>query len=717
VESLDVAIRSSATAEDLPSASYAGQLESYLNIRGPEQVLESVKNCFASLYGARTISYSFDHKIDHKKIAVSCGVQKMVRADKACAGTMFTLDTESGFPDVILINGTWGLGENVVKGRVIPDQFLVFKKTLSLGFKPIIGKYLGTKKRKLVYSKNVKKPTKNILVSKKTSQKFILSDDEILELARWGQIIEEHYKKPQDIEWAKDGLDGKLYIVQARPETVHKGKILDVLEEYKLNSKLKTQNSKLLCTGLAIGSKIGQGKANVIKSIKEIGKFKKGEVLVTKATDPDWEPIMKIAAGIITDVGGRTSHAAIVSRELGVPCVVGTGNATRIIKKGTKVTISCAEGAEGKVYQGLLPYKIKKIKLSGLPRPKTKIMMNVGEPDKAFSLSFIPNDGVGLAREEFIISNYIKIHPKALIDFKKSTNQKITKTFKQIEKVTVGYKDKTKFFVDKLAEGIGRIAAAFYPKDVIFRTSDFKTNEYAALLGGKDFEPKEENPMIGWRGASRYYDPKYAYAFGLECQAFKKVREEFGLDNVIIMIPFCRTVEEGKKVIEIMKKYGLDRSQKLTRCCIEGSKVKSQKYNQKSKILKPLQIYVMAEIPSNIILVEEFAKIFDGFSIGSNDLTQLTLGVDRDSTQVAHIFDERNDAVKKLISNLIKKAHKAGRKVGICGQAPSDFPEFAKFLVEQGIDSISLNPDTVIKTTLAVLNIEKKLKYKNKKQI
>lgn len=715
---LDVAIRSSATAEDLPSASYAGQLESYLNIRGPEQVLNSVKKCFASLFGARTISYSFDHKIDHKKVAVSCGVQKMVRADKACAGTIFTLDTESGFPGVVLINGAWGLGENVVKGRVNPDQFLVFKKTLALGFRPIISKYLGTKEKKLVYTKDIKRPTKNIFVSKNDKDNFILSDDEILKLARWAKIIEDYYKKPQDIEWAKDGLDGKLYIVQSRPETVHKGKTLDVFEEYEINSKFfakggsavggKIQNSKILCTGLAIGSKIGQGKANVIKSIKEIGKFKKGEVLVTKITDPDWEPIMKIASAIVTDTGGRTSHAAIVSRELGVPCVVGTGNATKVIKKSTKVTVNCAEGAEGKVYLGYVPYKIKKMELKGLSRPKTKIMMNIGEPDRAFSLSFIPNDGVGLAREEFIISNYIKIHPKALINFKRIKDKK---TKNAIDKITAGYKNKTKFFVDKLAEGIGRIAAAFYPKDVVFRTSDFKTNEYAALLGGKDFEPKEENPMIGWRGASRYYDPLYAHAFGLECQAFKKVREEFGLDNVIIMIPFCRTVEEGRKVLGILSKYFPND----IRIKSNKSRIKySRSIRGYSRKVRELKVYVMAEIPSNIILASEFAKIFDGFSIGSNDLTQLTLGVDRDSTLVAHVFDERNEAIKKLISDLIKKAHKTGRKVGICGQAPSDFPEFAKFLVEQGIDSVSLNPDTVIKTTLNVLKVEKRLGHKKK---
>jgi pyruvate,water dikinase len=694
---LDVAVRSSATAEDLPSASYAGQLESYLNIRGEKQLLETVKKCFASLYGARTISYSFDHEIDHKKIAVSVGAQKMIRSDKAAAGVIFTLDTESGFQKVVMINGAWGLGENVVKGRVVPDQFFVFKLTLKKGFRPIISKTLGSKNKKLIYANSLQKPTKNLKVLEIDRKKYVLSDDEILTLARWACEIEKHYETPQDIEWAKDGLDGKLYIVQSRPETVHKDKEIKEIEEYKFKSKVKSQKSKVLCRGLAIGTKIGQGEAHIIKSVKEINKFKSGEVLVTKITDPDWEPIMKIAAAIVTDAGGRTSHAAIVSRELGVPCVVGTGNATQKIKTGQKVTVTCSEGEEGKVYHGFIPFQIKKTKISALIRPKTKIMMNLGEPDKAFSLSFFPCDGVGLAREEFIISNYIKIHPRALLEFRELKDKKLKK---QIKDLTVGYKDKAQYFVDELAEGIAKIAAAFWPRDVILRFSDFKTNEYAGLLGGNLYEPKEENPMLGWRGASRYYDLKYKSAFALECQAVKKVREEFGLDNLIVMIPFCRTPEEGEKVIEVMGKYGLKKAQ--------SSKRKVQSYSPKLKtILKPLLIYVMIEIPSNIILAKEFCKIFDGFSIGSNDLTQLILGVDRDSKLVAKIFDERNKAVKKMVSEVVKTVHKYGKKIGICGQAPSDFPDFAKFLVKTSIDSISLNPDTVIKTTLEILKTEK----------
>lgn len=672
------AVRSSATAEDLPKASYAGQLESYLNISGEKQLLETIKKCFASLYGSRTISYSFDHKIDHKKIALSVGVQKMVRSDKASAGVIFTLDTESGFQDVVLINGAWGLGENVVKGRVVPDQFLVFKPTLAKGFRPIISKKLGSKKRKLIYTNNILKPTKNISTPLSEQKKFVLSDEEILKLSRWACEIERHYGKPCDIEWAKDGLTGQLFIVQSRPETIHKGEEVAEIEEYAL--KQEAQKPKVLCKGLAIGSKIGVGRAHIIKNVRQISQFKKGEILVTEITDPDWEPIMKIAAAIVTNSGGRTSHAAIVSRELGVPCVVGTANATEKIKNGKNVTVSCAEGEEGKIYEGALPYHVKKIKVKGMRRPKTKIMMNLAEPDKAFSLSFIPNDGVGLAREEFIINNYIKVHPRALLEFEKIKDKQVRR---QIENLTQDYKNKSQFFVDKLAEGVAKIAAAFYPKEVILRFSDFKTNEYASLLGGKIFEPKEENPMMGWRGASRYYDPQFERAFSLECQAVKKVREEFGLDNLVVMVPFCRTPEEGKKVIKVIAKNGLK----------QGN--------------AGLKIYVMCEIPSNVLLAEEFAKIFDGFSIGSNDLTQLILGVDRDSQLVAHIFDERNAAVKKMISDVIFTARKYGRKVGICGQAPSDFPDFAQFLVKCGIDSISLNPDTVIKTTLAVLEAEK----------
>jgi pyruvate, water dikinase len=672
---LDVAVRSSATAEDLVDASFAGQQESYLNVTGEYQLLESIKKCFASLFTDRAISYRVDKGFDHFKIALSVGVQKMVRSDEAASGVMFTIDTESGFSDAIVINGSWGLGENIVKGKVNPDEFIVHKPTLKIGFKPIIGKRLGSKETKLVYSVGGSASTQNVIVSQEDQKRFCISDNEALQLAKWGMQIEEHYKKPMDIEWAKDGRSGELFIVQARPETVQSQKSKNILEEYILKDK-----GKILCVGAAVGGKIGQGKANVIKNVAKIADFKKGEVLVTEMTDPDWEPIMKIASAIVTNSGGRTSHAAIVSRELGIPCIVGTGNATSAIKDTRLVTICCAEGEEGKVYEGGLKYEIKTTNLKEIKKTKTKIMMNVGNPDQAFDLSFIPNDGVGLAREEFIITEYIKIHPMALIHFDRVKDKDERK---KINDLTQGYKNKEEFFVDKLAEGIGRICAAFFPKDVIVRMSDFKTNEYATLIGGKGFEPAEENPMIGWRGASRYYDPDYMEGFRLECLAFKKVREVMGLTNMKAMIPFCRTIDEGEKVLAEMKKHGLERGK------------------------NGLQVYVMCEIPSNVILAKEFSKIFDGFSIGSNDLTQLTLGVDRDSAKVAHVYDERNEAVKELIRQVIQKAHKARRKVGICGQAPSDFLDFAKFLVEEKIDSISLNPDTVIKTTIEIAKIEK----------
>jgi len=672
---VDVAVRSSATAEDLADASFAGQQESYLNVTGEYQLLESIKKCFSSLFTDRAISYRVDKGFDQLSIALSVGVQKMVRSDEAASGVMFTIDTESGFSDAIIINGSYGLGENIVKGKVNPDEFIVHKPTLKLGFKSIVGKKMGSKETKLVYSVGGTSSTQNAIVSQEDRKKFCLTDNEALELARWGLLIEDHYKKGMDIEWAKDGRDGKLYIVQARPETVQSQKKKNVLEEYILKSQ-----SKILCVGAAVGGKIGSGKANVIKNVAQIADFQKGEVLVTEMTDPDWEPIMKIASAIVTNSGGRTSHAAIVSRELGIPCIVGTGNATERIKDKKSVTVSCAEGEEGKVYDGILKFEIKTTNLKNLKKTKTKIMMNVGNPDQAFDLSFIPNDGVGLAREEFIITEYIKIHPMALVHFEKV---KDVGEKKKINEMTQGYKSKEDFFVEKLAEGIGRICAAFWPKDVIVRMSDFKTNEYATLIGGKDFEPKEENPMIGWRGASRYYDEDYKEGFRLECLAFEKVREVMGLTNLKAMIPFCRTIEEGKKVLSEMEKYGLERGK------------------------NGLQVYVMCEIPSNVILAKEFSKIFDGFSIGSNDLTQLTLGVDRDSSKVAHVYDERNEAVKELIRQVIEKAHKARRKVGICGQAPSDFLDFAKFLVEEKIDSISLNPDTVIKTTMEIGKMEK----------
>lgn len=678
------AVRSSATAEDLPVASFAGQLESFLNVRS-HNLLDSVKKCFASLYTDRAIAYSSDQKIDHTKISLSVGVQKMVRSDRAASGIMFTLDTETGFRDVILVSACLGLGENIVKGRVVPDQYYIFKPALKKGFSPIIGKTIGAKELKLVYS-DKGASTVNLKTKKQERGKYALSDEEVIKLAKWGAAIEEHYGKPMDIEWAKDGTENKLYIVQARPETVHAEKNGKILEEYVLDRK-----GQVVLTGTAIGTKIGKGWVKILGGVKEIDRFKEGEVLVAKMTDPDWVPIMKKASAIITESGGRTCHAAIVSRELGIPCVVGVKGAMQIFKNGQGVTVSCAEGEEGKIYRGFLPVRVKKTDLEKIRRPKTKIMMNVGEPERAFDFSFIPNDGVGLAREEFIISNYIKIHPLALLE----ENRKSVREKKRIERLTFGYDDKAKFFVDKLAEGVGRIAAAFYPKPVIVRFSDFKSNEYAGLIGGGKFEPREANPMLGWRGASRYYDTAYKRAFKLELEALRKVREKFGLDNFIVMVPFCRTVEEGEKVVRMIKESGLGNAR------VPGKKrIK----------LKPLKIYMMVEIPSNVILAEEFSKIFDGFSIGSNDLTQLTLGVDRDSGLVSHLFNERNEAVEKLVREVISTAKKNRIKIGICGQAPSDFPDFAEFLVKCGIDSISLNPDSVLKTTIKILETERRIK-------
>jgi pyruvate,water dikinase len=678
----DVAVRSSATAEDLPNASFAGQQESYLNITGEEKLLWAIKHCIASLFTDRAISYRLDQGFIKKKVALSVGVQKMVRSDLASSGVMFTIDTESGNDNVILINAAYGLGEYVVKGVVNPDEYYVFKKTLAQGFAPIISRQVGDKNKKLIYSNNQESPTKSQPVDKISQKKYVLSDKEIIQLANWAMIIEKHYGRPMDIEWAKDGRNGQLYIVQARPETIASQKNPKILEEYYL-----AKTGELLITGGSVGTKIGEGKARVIHSAKQLANFQPGEVLVADMTDPDWEPIMKLASAIITDAGGRTCHAAIVSRELGVPCIVGAGRATKIIRTGKEVTVSCAEGEIGKVYEGLLPIKIRKTDLKKLPTPKTKIMMNVGNPYAALSFSFIPTAGVGLAREEFIIANYIKVHPLALLNFSRIKDARVKA---KIADLTINYKSKPQFFVDKLAEGVGMIAAAFYPRDVIIRLSDFKSNEYANLIGGAQFEPIEPNPMIGWRGASRYYSDKYKTAFILECQALKKAREQYGLKNIKIMIPFCRTVEEGKKVIKIMAENGLKQGR-------EG-----------------LEIYVMCEIPSNVILAEQFCEIFDGFSIGSNDLTQLTLGVDRDSDLVADIYDEKNQAVKSLISHVIRVAKKKKRKIGICGQAPSDFPDFARFLVKEGIDSISLVPDTVVKTTLAILAEEKKLRRKRK---
>ncbi|HRY63111.1 MAG TPA: phosphoenolpyruvate synthase [Patescibacteria group bacterium] len=694
-KAISVAVRSSATAEDLPDASFAGQQETYLHVTGEKAVLVAVKKCISSLFTDRAISYRVDKHFDHFKIALSVGIQKMVRSDKGVSGVMFTADTESGFREMVVINGSYGLGEYVVKGVVTPDEFRVFQTTLKQGFVPIVSKKLGSKETKLVYSGSETNPTKQEKVQEKYRNKLCLSDKEILQLAKWGVVIEDHYKKSMDIEWAKDGLTGELFIVQARPETVHFTANQNVLEEYILQAK--ESEKKLVIKGISVGNKIGGGQARVILDAKNMKDFQPGEVLVTDVTDPDWEPIMKIASAIITNQGGRTCHAAIVSRELGIPCVVGTSGATKKIKTGDELTVSCAEGQDGFVYNGLLKFQIKKTDLKNIKRPKTKIMMNVGVPENAFAQSFIPNDGVGLAREEFIINSYIKIHPNALLKLNQIKDQKAKKV---ILKMTADYKDKKQFFVDKLAEGIAQIAAAFYPKDVIVRLSDFKTNEYAELIGGKQFEPAESNPMIGWRGASRYYSKEYQEAFGLECVAIKKVREKMGLDNVIVMIPFCRTIQEAQLVLETMNKYQLKR----------GERVAVKMMGGKIQRMKPLQVYVMTEIPANVILIDEFSKYFDGFSIGSNDLTQLTLGLDRDAGTLAFIGNEKNEAVEKLIVAAIKGAKKNKRKIGICGQGPSDFPDFAEFLVREGIDSISLNPDTVIKTTIAIGKLEKKMK-------
>ena len=687
---VDVAVRSSATAEDLPDASFAGQQETFLNITGTDALIEACHKCFASLFTDRAISYRHDKGFGHFDVYLSIAVQKMVRSDSASSGVMFTIDTESGFEDVVYITGAWGLGENVVQGAVNPDEFYVFKPTLKKGFRPIVSKRLGLKQFKMIYTDDPKEPVKNIETTPEERHTYVLSDDEILKLANWACIIEEHYGKAMDIEWAKDGDGekigtGELFIVQARPETVHSQRATNYMETYKLLEK-----GEVLATGKAVGEKIGQGKAHVIEDVSQITSFNEGEVLVTDMTDPDWEPIMKVASAIVTNRGGRTCHAAIISRELGIPCVVGTENGTETIPTGEDVTVSCAEGEEGKVYKGLLKYEVERIDFANVPKTKTMIMMNVGIPEQAFSQGRIPNDGVGLARIEFVINSHIGIHPLALINYeelkkKAESDEDIRKVVEEIDKKTAAYQDKSQFFVDTLAQGIATIAAGFYPKDVIVRMSDFKSNEYANLIGGQLYEPEEHNPMIGWRGASRYYSPSFEPAFALECQAFKKARDEMGLTNVKSMIPFCRTVEEGKKVIGVMEKYGLKQGE------------------------NGLEIYVMCEIPSNVVLADQFSEIFDGFSIGSNDLTQLTLGLDRDSELVAHIYDERNEAVKRLIRQVINTAKEKKRKIGICGQAPSDFPDFAAFLVECGIDSMSLTPDTAVKTRLLVAEKEKEL--------
>jgi pyruvate,water dikinase len=681
-ENTDVAVRSSATAEDLPEASFAGQQETYLNVHGIKGVLESCHKCFASLFTDRAISYRQEKGFDHFAVALSVGVQKMVRSDLATSGVMFSIDTETGFKNAALITAAYGLGENVVQGAVNPDEYFVFKPTLKEGFKPILEKRLGSKAIKMIYETGGNKLTKNVEVPQGDRDQYCINDEEILQLARWACIIEDHYTQvrgmdtPMDIEWAKDGVTGELYIVQARPETVQSQKSANIIKTYELK-----EHSTVLATGRSVGAAIGQGKAQVIHNVSQINQFRPGEVLITNRTDPDWEPIMKQASAIVTNQGGKTCHAAIIAREMGIPAIVGCNDATEKIPTGQDVTICCSEGEEGRVFTGLLPYQIHETALNNIPRTKTQILMNVGNPEQAFGFASYPADGVGLARLEFIIANHIKAHPLALMKFDELEDPEAKAEIAELTKLYVG--DRAQFFVDKLAHGIGMIAAAFYPKPVVVRMSDFKTNEYANLLGGRQFEPKEENPMIGWRGASRYYDPNYREAYALECKALKIVRDEMGLTNVIPMIPFCRTPDEGRKVIAEMEKNGLKQGE------------------------NGLQIYVMCELPSNVILADEFSKVFDGFSIGSNDLTQLTLGLDRDSSLVAHLFDERNEGVKRMVKMAIETAKKNGRKIGICGQAPSDYPEFAEFLVELGIDSISLNPDSVLKTVLRIAEVEK----------
>ncbi len=680
----DVAVRSSATAEDLPTASFAGQQESFLNIRGHAALKEACLKCFASLFTDRAISYRIDNGFDHFRVALSVGIMKMVRSDLASSGVVFTLDTESGFRDVVFITGSYGLGENIVQGAVNPDEFYVFKPTFREGYRAIIRKNLGEKRMKMIYGVGGSKVlTRNVEVPEAERRRFCITDEEVLRLTEYAVIIEDHYSRragkrwPMDIEWAKDGLTGELFVVQARPETVQSQKAVDVLEIYHLEEK-----GRVLVTGKSVGEKISTGRARVITDVAHLGSLNPGEVLIADTTTPDWEPVMKKASAIVTNRGGRTCHAAIVSRELGIPAVVGAEAATEKISTGQPVTVSCAEGDSGIVYEGELPFRVETISLKELGRPRTKIMMNLGNPEEAFSLSMIPNDGVGLARMEFIINGYIKIHPMALVHPERVDDPAERE---KIEELTCGYEDKRLYFVERLAQGVGTIAAAFWPKPVVVRMSDFKTNEYASLIGGRYFEPQEENPMIGFRGASRYYSERYREGFALECMAMRRVREEFGLKNLIIMIPFCRTLKEAERVLRVMEEEGLKRDE-------DG-----------------LKVYVMCEIPNNVLLIEEFARLFDGFSIGSNDLTQLTLGVDRDSALLSTIFDERDPGVRRLVSMCIEGARRCGKHTGICGQAPSDYPEFAEFLVREGIDSISLNPDSVMKITLRVKEMEERL--------
>jgi len=661
----DVAVRSSATAEDLPDASFAGQQETFLNIRGEAALLDACRRCYASLFTDRAIIYRQAKGFEHMKVALSVGVQRMVRSDLGSAGVMFSIDTETGFDKVVLIDAAWGLGENVVQGAVDPDEYEVYKPFLAnAAVTPIIEKKRGEKARKMIYTNDGDHPTRNVPTSRAERAAFVLDDPDILALSRWACAIEDHYGCPMDMEWAKDGETGELFIVQARPETVQSRRQATALQTYRIKSKGRT-----LACGLSIGEAVVAGRACLIDSPRDIGRFVDGAILVTRTTDPDWVPIMKRAAAIITDHGGRTSHAAIVSRELGVPAVVGTGNATQVLHDEQDVTVSCAEGDEGFIYEGHADYETEELDLQNIPATRTQVMLNLANPAAAFRWWRLPADGVGLARMEFVVSNHIKVHPMALVRFDRLEDQDAKRT---IAELTQGYADKTRYFVDRLARGLARIAAAHHPKPVIVRMSDFKTNEYANLIGGAGFEPKEENPMLGFRGASRYYSPRYREGFALECDAIRRLREDMGFDNVIVMIPFCRSIKEADRVLAVMAENGLKR----------GS--------------NGLQVYVMCEIPSNVILAKAFAQRFDGFSIGSNDLTQLTLGVDRDSEELAELFDERDDAVKWMIDSVITEAHKSGTKVGLCGQAPSDHPEFAEFLVACGIDSMSVSPDSFI---------------------
>ncbi len=677
----DVAVRSSATAEDLPTASFAGQQESYLNICGYAALREAVIKCLASLFTDRAISYRIDQGFDHFQVALSVGVQKMVRSDLAASGVIFTLDTETGFRDVIFITGSYGLGENVVQGTVDPDEFYVFKPTLRTGRKPLIRRRAGSKQLRMVYAEGgVGASTRNLAVPESERKQFCISNDEALTLADYALKIEDYYSRtagkdqPMDIEWAKDGITHELFIVQARPETVQSQRRGDVLETYVLEERAAP-----VLQGKSVGQKIGAGAARLITGLDHLADFRPGEVLVAETTTPDWEPVMKQAAAIVTSRGGRTCHAAIVARELGIPAVVGAEGAMQALVSGAEFTVSCAEGEVGNIYRGKLSYRVDRTELKNLDRPRTRIMMNLADPDQAFGLSFIPNDGVGLARIEFIISNSIKVHPLALLHPERVTDHRARK---MMDELTAGYADKGEYFVARLAEGVATIAAAFYPKPVIVRLSDFKSNEYASLVGGSDFEPHEENPMLGFRGAARYTHPAYAEGFALECRALARVREEMGLTNVKLMVPFCRRVEEGERVIAALAQHGLERGK------------------------NGLEVYVMCEIPNNVMQIDAFAKIFDGFSIGSNDLTQLTLGVDRDSARVAFEFDERDPGVLEMMRLAVEGARRNGRHSGICGQAPSDYPEVAEFLVRAGIDSISLNPDSVLKTTLRIVQLE-----------